>query len=113
MDMFEFLNFYVILGIVFGFIYVFGVVGIMLIFVIFCYVYLVYGDLVMLGVFIVLVVVISIGIFFMVVLLIVVIVMVVVVVGIDKVFYDYLCEWLKIVMVMVLFGIVLMICVVI
>ncbi|MBD1545549.1 branched-chain amino acid ABC transporter permease [Roseibium aggregatum] len=109
MSILDFLNFYLIPGVVLGSIYALGAVGITLIFAILRYAHLAHGDLATLGAFLAFAVVTGFGLSPLAALPIAMILTAGVAVGIDKVFYEHLRERPKIVTVMASLGIALMV----
>jgi branched-subunit amino acid ABC-type transport system permease component len=109
MTVIDFLNFYIVPGIVLGSIYALGAVGITLVFAILRYAHLAHGDLATLGAFLALAMVQLLGIPVMAALPFVILLTAAVAVGIDRVFYDAFRERPKIITVMSSLGIALMI----
>jgi len=109
MTLLEFLNFYLIPGLVLGSIYALGAVGITLIFAILRYAHLAHGDLATLGAFLAFAVVTGVGLPPLAALPFAMLLTAVVAVSIDKVFYEHLRERPKIVTVMASLGIALMV----
>jgi branched-subunit amino acid ABC-type transport system permease component len=109
MTVIDFLNFYIVPGIVLGSIYALGAVGITLVFAILRYAHLAHGDLATLGAFLALAMVQLLGMPVMAALPFVILLTAAVAVGIDRVFYDAFRERPKIITVMSSLGIALMI----
>lgn len=109
MTVIDFLNFYIVPGIVLGSIYALGAVGITLVFAILRYAHLAHGDLATLGAFLALAMVQLLGMPVMAALPFVILLTAAVAVGIERVFYDAFRERPKIITVMSSLGIALMI----
>ncbi len=108
MPFMEFVNFYLMPGIVLGSIYALGAVGITLVFGILRFAHLAHGDLATLGAFAALGVVTIFGVSPWVALPAAMVFCAFMAIGIDKLFYDYLSERPKIIVVMSSLGIALM-----
>lgn len=109
MTFLDFLNFYIVPGLVMGSIYALGAVGITLVFAILRYAHLAHGDLATLGAFLALALVSALGIPPLAALPFAILATAAVAVGVDKVFYEHLRSRPKIVTVMASLGAALMI----
>ncbi|MCT8999534.1 branched-chain amino acid ABC transporter permease [Chelativorans intermedius] len=109
MDFLEFVNFYIVPGLVLGSIYALGAVGITLVFAILRYAHLAHGDMATLGAFVAFAAVTLAGVPLYAALPIAMVATALVAVGIDRLFYDYLRERPRIVTVMASLGVALMV----
>ncbi|NBN79141.1 branched-chain amino acid ABC transporter permease [Microvirga tunisiensis] len=109
MTLIDFLNFYIVPGVVLGSIYALGAVGITLVFAILRYAHLAHGDLATLGAFLALAMIHLFGVSIWVTLPFVILMVAAISVGIDRVCYEAFRDRPKIITVMASLGVALMI----